>query len=137
MFWGEKVKLQFPFLGTMLCLAQPSFTTHSNIALSKTAALRQQKCSGTGQQKAGLLHLGKAHILAAEQDGWKDPACCATGLSWMSSKPSVFIFSAWQDQHLLLQTPLCFVVFSPRTVPELGGTETRWRESCKKAQHSV
>lgn len=85
--------MQFPFLGTKLCLAQPNFTTHSNIALSKTAALRQHKCSGTRQQKAGLLHLGKAPTLATEQDGWKHPACCATALSWMCSMPSVFISS--------------------------------------------
>lgn len=48
-----------------------------------------------------------------------------------------YILFAWQDQHLLLQTSLCFVVFSPRTIPELRATETRWRESCKSPKFSL
>lgn len=137
MFQGDKVKLQFPFLGTTLCLAQPSFTTHSNIALSKTSAPRQQKCSRTRQQEAGLLHLGKAHILAAEQDGWKDPACPATGLSWMCSMPSLFI-SSLPGRTTSSSFKHCWALLSfPPGQSQSMGEQKRAGESCVKARNSV
>lgn len=48
-----------------------------------------------------------------------------------------YILFAWQDHHLLLQTLLGLVVFSPRTVPGLGGTEMRWKVLCKSPKSSL
>lgn len=63
-----------------------SLTIHSNIALSKTAATRQQNRAGSRQQRARLLCTGNGCIPTAARE-WKDPAWLQQGLAGCPSMP--------------------------------------------------
>jgi len=75
-------------LGTTLCFARPSLTIHSNVALSKTAATRQQSHTGIRQQKAELLRLSEGRILAAEHVSGGTQHSMQQGLAGRASRPS-------------------------------------------------